>query len=244
MTDRPSAAALLAEVRSAGSEIDAVLAEALGKLEPSQLRDLMLTEAAPPPTQVPASAGPGEFHLVPRLGESPADALARAGTSPFLPAAATLRDFRVKDGMGGMVESLDAVVRQLEQQATDASAGDLTRAEAVLAVQATTLDAVFNAMARKAAANIDKHADATERFLRMALKAQAQCRATLETLAAIKQGPVVFARQANINNGGQQQVNNGGGAPSPAPRTRARSKGKASRSNELLEGGHGQRMDP
>jgi len=32
---------------------------------------------------------------------------------------------------------------------------------------------------------------------------------TLETLATIKNPPVVFARQANINNGGQQQVNNG-----------------------------------
>ena len=45
--------------------------------------------------------------------------------------------------------------------------------------------------------------------MRLALKAQGQCRATLETLAAIKNPPVVFARQANINNGGQQQVNNG-----------------------------------
>jgi hypothetical protein len=32
---------------------------------------------------------------------------------------------------------------------------------------------------------------------------------TLETLATIKNPPVVYARQANINNGGQQQVNNG-----------------------------------
>jgi hypothetical protein len=48
--------------------------------------------------------------------------------------------------------------------------------------------------------------------MRLALRAQGQCRATLETLAAIKNPPVVFARQANINNGGQQQVNN---APAP-----------------------------
>jgi len=50
---------------------------------------------------------------------------------------------------------------------------------------------------------------AMETYLRLALKAQAQSRATLETLAAIKNPPVVFARQANINHGGQQQVNNG-----------------------------------
>jgi len=43
--------------------------------------------------------------------------------------------------------------------------------------------------------------------MRMALRAQAQCRATLETLAEIKNPPVVYARQANVTTG-PQQVNN------------------------------------
>ena len=46
-----------------------------------------------------------------------------------------------------------------------------------------------------------------EAYLRMALKAQNQCRMTLETLATIKNPPAVFARQANIAHG-PQQVNN------------------------------------
>jgi len=54
--------------------------------------------------------------------------------------------------------------------------------------------------------------EAADKYLRLALKAQGQCRATLETLAAIKNPPVVFARQANIAHG-PQQVNNG---PPPA----------------------------
>ena len=44
----------------------------------------------------------------------------------------------------------------------------------------------------------------SEAYMRMALKAQSQCRATLETLATIKNPPVVFARQANIAQGPQQ----------------------------------------
>ena len=44
--------------------------------------------------------------------------------------------------------------------------------------------------------------------MRMAMKAQSQCRMTIETLATLKNPQVVFAKQANINNGGQQQVNN------------------------------------
>jgi hypothetical protein len=40
-----------------------------------------------------------------------------------------------------------------------------------------------------------------EAHARLALKAQSQCRATIETLAAIKNPPVVVARQANIAQG-------------------------------------------
>jgi hypothetical protein len=47
-----------------------------------------------------------------------------------------------------------------------------------------------------------------EGIMRLALKAQSQCRATLETLAAVKNPPVVYARQANVTSG-PQQINNG-----------------------------------
>ena len=48
----------------------------------------------------------------------------------------------------------------------------------------------------------------SEAYMRMALKAQSQCRATVETLATIKNPPVVFARQANIAQGPQQVNDN------------------------------------
>ena len=59
----------------------------------------------------------------------------------------------------------------------------------------------------------------------------------------MKNPPVVFARQANINNGGQQQVNNGtqatgAGSPAPAPASNS-----ATEPNKLLEATHGERMD-
>jgi len=49
----------------------------------------------------------------------------------------------------------------------------------------------------------------------LALKAQSQSRASIESLAQIKNPPVVYARQANFANG-PQQVNNA----VPQPRTR------------------------
>ena len=62
---------------------------------------------------------------------------------------------------------------------------------------------------------------------------------TLETLATIKNPPVLYAPQANIANG-PQQVNNG---ISSAHDPRARSENSKSAQNELLERVDGQRLD-
>ena len=79
--------------------------------------------------------------------------------------------------------------------------------EGMLYRQAKTLETMFTSLARRAAGN-----DGLKQFqvnLTLALKAQAQCRATLEALAEIKNPrSVSFVKQANIS-GGPQQVNNG-----------------------------------
>ena len=125
--------------------------------------------------------------------------------------------------------SLTDMVASLREHGAAVNRADLSSAERMLNAQAVALNAIFAEMARRAALNMGDYMDATDRYMRLALKAQSQCRATVETLAAIKNPPTVFARQANINNGGQQQVNNG---PTP-PRPRE----TASQPNELLEDG-------
>lgn len=60
----------------------------------------------------------------------------------------------------------------------------------------------------------------------MALKSQAQCARTVEVLVAMKNPPIVFAKQANIAYG-HQQVNNGNQSPTHARNTK-------NPSNELL----------
>ncbi len=81
--------------------------------------------------------------------------------------------------------------------------------ESMLFAQALTLQATFKALSGRAAANASKYLAATDTYLRLALTAQGQCRATLETLATIKNPrPVAFVKQANLSNG-LQQVNNG-----------------------------------
>lgn len=119
----------------------------------------------------------------------------------------------VKFGKGTFGElSLADCVGALKDTIKSVNGGDLSSAETMLAAQAAALNAIFGELARRASLNMGEHLNATEAYMRMALKAQGQCRATLETLAAIKNPPVVFARQANISHG-PQQVNNG---PAPA----------------------------
>ena len=103
---------------------------------------------------------------------------------------------------------LQSLVNELGKQCKRVRDGDLARAESLLMTQAHTLDAIFNELARRAALNMGEYINAMDRYLRLALKAQSQCRATLETLATIKNPPVIYAKQANIANG-PQQVNNG-----------------------------------
>lgn len=101
--------------------------------------------------------------------------------------------------LGALVDSLELGIHELW-------AGDMKHADAMLYGQAHALQAMFTTLALRA--NSQECIKHSETYLRLALKAQSQCRATLETLATIKAGPVVIARQANIAHG-PQQVNNG-----------------------------------
>ena len=119
-------------------------------------------------------------------------------------------------GIGGSGLALMGTLRALQAAAAKINAGDMSAVEARLLSQATALDVVFAELSRRAAANIGDYPDAFERYLKLALKAQNQSRMTLETLANVKNPPVVYAKQANINNGGHQQVNNDTAPRAPA----------------------------
>ena len=152
------------------------------------------------------------------------DATAKTLTRPEVQAALTIQVWQ------GDINEVNALARTLSLQVDDVTNGSMKRPEAMLLSQAHSLDELFNNLARRAR-NQDqlKH---YETFLRLALKAQGQCRTTLETLAAIKNPPLIYAKQANISNG-HQQINNG----TPAPASHA---GEIkNQPNELLEAQHG-----
>jgi hypothetical protein len=124
------------------------------------------------------------------------------------------------------------VALELMRQTAAINRGDMTRAEDMLVAQAHTLDTLFAQLASRAFSA--KHMGGLESYMRLALKAQNQARATLQTLGELKNPKqVAFVKQANIGN--QVQVNNG---IEPA-RTRKTKKVQ----NELLEVEHGERLD-
>jgi hypothetical protein len=103
--------------------------------------------------------------------------------------------------------NVNALVAELALQVEAVSAGKLDRAETMLLAQAQTLDALFHALVRKAIG--EERLLQYETHMRIAMKAQSQCRTTLEALAEIKNPrSVAFVKQANIA-AGNQQVNNG-----------------------------------
>ena len=128
------------------------------------------------------------------------------------------------------------LLNQIAAQCRKVQNGELGRAGTILISQALSLDVIFAKLALNASVNLNENVHAAEIYLRLALKAQSQCRSTLETLVMIKNPPVIFAKQANIAQG-HQQINNGNG---PAP---ARVKNIESKPNELLEHDHGQWLD-
>ena len=151
------------------------------------------------------------------------DKMARTFTLPTVKASMTLERWQSELDFGALHTEL---VKQVEA----VNNGDMERPEAMLLCQAHTLDELFNQLAQRAFGQT--HMPHYESFLRLAFKAQAQCRTTLQTLSDIKNPSIVYAKQANINNG-NQQINNG------IPRT----ENNKSQHNELLEHTYGERLD-
>lgn len=159
--------------------------------------------------------------------------LANVALRPSVRAAVSVQRF-VKPEFGDV--DLTALADELSSQITTVTGGDLRRAEAMLIAQAHVLEGIFHELARRAGLNMGEYLQAAETYMRLALKAQSQCRATLETLVTMKNPPVAFVRQANIAHG-PQQVNNAPAVDAP----RARESEIAP--NELLEVTDGKRLD-
>lgn len=90
--------------------------------------------------------------------------------------------------------------------ADKAAKGDLAFVSRMLAAQAITLDNVFAEMTRRMALNMGEYMGPTETYARIALKAQANSRATLEALTKLHQPREQTVRHVHVNEGGQAVI--------------------------------------
>jgi hypothetical protein len=128
-------------------------------------------------------------------------AIAHKLTRPEVGSAAVIEAW----SKGG--HDVNALVAELGAQVDAVNRGEMKRAEGMLLAQAHTLDAIFVNLMRRATNQTALHL--WEAYMRMGMKAQSQCRATLQALADLKNPrPFAFVKQANIAHG-HQQVNNG-----------------------------------
>lgn len=118
-------------------------------------------------------------------------------------------------------------------------AGDNDAIVRMLFSQATSLDAIFVDLAARAASNFSEsqYFEAAKMYLQLALKAQNQSRATLQTLGEIlNPKSITITRNLQANVAGQQIVNNGGqvGERKSANSSTTRTGENPTSTNELL----------
>lgn len=138
-----------------------------------------------------------------RKGQTEERAFAEAILNPTAANAITALDYSKTFGSN---LSLQEVLNVMNDNAKQVKEGKLDYLESMLTSQATVLNSIFTDFARRAV--VAPNVPQLEVYLRMAFKAQSQCRTTIEAIGELKYPKqATFIRQANIAN--QQQVNNG-----------------------------------
>ena len=133
-------------------------------------------------------------------GRTEEEKRANIGLAPLFKAAVTSKAYAPAIGE----QDLAAVLERLGKISSRVVSGETKDVESMLVAQALTLDSIFHKLAQQAERNIGQYPKATDLYLRLALKAQNQCRATAETLVAMK-SPRQYINQTNV--AGAMQIN-------------------------------------
>ncbi len=135
-------------------------------------------------TKVPSAAkqhDPKILQLVQNPEETMAQTVGRIASDPAVNAGSVMQSFGNHLGDEVSLMSMIDVIQSTTQRVKD---GDLSDLEAMLVSQATALQTIFTNLARRAQAQ--QYQRNLEAFLGLALKAQAQSRATISALVDLK----------------------------------------------------------
>ncbi|MBK6297988.1 MAG: hypothetical protein IPF48_08470 [Sphingomonadales bacterium] len=129
--------------------------------------------------------------------------IADPALDPFIGAASTHAIF-LKGSFGPI--DLTESFAGMSKIASKFEKGDHSEQRAMLIGQAIALNGIFTEFARRSAANMGEYVNAAERYMRLALKAQAQSRATIEALEGLARGGEQIIKHVHVDNRGGQAV--------------------------------------
>lgn len=153
----------------------------------------------------PAATNHKQLNLHGKIGQTEAQVISKAALTPAINAANVVESYQ--GNILGNGTDFMALVEGLENSTDKVKGGDLSNLEAMLTGQAAALESIFTSMAKRAANQTQLVQ--YQAFFGMAMKAQAQSRATISALVNLKYPrQATFVKQANIAHG-PQQVNNG-----------------------------------
>ena len=154
-----------------------------------------------------AAGGARPIVLDAEKGETETESMTRAMVGPYLRHGVVAKG--LADKMTGKLPGdpqLDDYGRAIKAKADLARKGDMTLASEMLTAQSLSLDALFTELTRRATINFGDYPLAAERYARLAFKAQANCRASLEALAKLHQPREQTVRHVHVNEGGQAVI--------------------------------------
>lgn len=183
-------------------------------------------------TKPPKNSGRKQDHshvilLESQNEEQQTEMRAQAICDPSVQAAATIKTYNKHDD----TLNVNAVIKELKSQNKALREGGINRVEDILLSQAHSLDVLFGEFVRRAKGC--EYIDSLKTYMNLGLRAQSQCRATLEALAEMK-NPRPYIQN---NKAQYQQVNNGGTYPevNKENNTRAHAGRNSKSTNGLLE---------
>ena len=153
-----------------------------------------------------AKAGTGTLVVTEEEGKSRERQIADIVQHPFVrngivacSAGGRLFGDQLKPEINDTVEATGQAARKL-------ASGDVGLLRETLLAHTLTLDALFTEMARRSLENMGQYTDAAQRYMQLALKAQSNCRTTVEALAKIVGGREQVIKHVHVDNRGGQAV--------------------------------------
>ena len=197
------------------------------------------TSKQPGKQVTPPPKDPQTLTLDAKQTETMPQTKARAATKASINAVLVVNAFQ--GNIMGKDVDIGELVTTMQDKFKEVNDGDLSTLEAMLVGQATALQTMFTSLAVRAASQ--EYLKQYGLYMTLALKAQAQSRATISALVDLKypKQAATFVKQANISNG-HQQVNNGAN-PEQYAQAHAHTGDIQTAPNKLLEANHGQRLD-